>query len=35
MRILMTGPGRLGRPLIAELHRRCITHSSPWTKAAC
>jgi NADH dehydrogenase len=25
MRILLTGPGRLGRPLIAELHRRGIT----------
>jgi nucleoside-diphosphate-sugar epimerase len=25
MRILVTGPGRLGRPLIAELHRRGIT----------
>ena len=25
MRILVTGPGRLGRPLIAELHRRDIT----------
>ncbi len=25
MRILLTGPGRLGRPLLAELHRRGIT----------
>jgi nucleoside-diphosphate-sugar epimerase len=25
MRILVTGPGRLGRPLLAELHRRGIT----------
>jgi len=25
MRLLVTGPGRLGRPLIAELHRRGIT----------
>jgi nucleoside-diphosphate-sugar epimerase len=25
MRILVTGPGRLGRPLIAELHRRGFT----------
>jgi NADH dehydrogenase len=25
MRLLVTGPGRLGRPLIAELHRRRIT----------
>ena len=25
MRILVTGPGRLGRPLIGELHRRGIT----------
>ncbi len=25
MRVLVTGPGRLGRPLLAELHRRGIT----------
>ncbi len=25
MRLLVTGPGRLGRPLLAELHRRGIT----------
>lgn len=33
MRILVTGPGRLGRPLLAELHRQGITgavlHRSP------
>jgi len=33
MRILVTGPGRLGRPLIAELHRRgiigAVLHRSP------
>ncbi|HEX4965168.1 MAG TPA: NAD-dependent epimerase/dehydratase family protein [Thermoanaerobaculia bacterium] len=33
MRVLVTGPGRLGRPLLAELHRQGITgavlHRSP------
>jgi len=33
MRLLVTGPGRLGRPLLAELHRRGVTgavlHRSP------
>ena len=33
MRVLVTGPGRLGRPLLAELHRQGVTgavlHRSP------